>query len=138
MSTLQVQVTIVGLALDYSSEGVRQHVRSHCRGFTIVSWLCTSDGAVIVFKFSTIDHLASSLDRLKHARFQGRRLAITVVRERPDSTRSVSSTFSIVISRLSRNMNLDDLKYHVQSHIEGKVLSFDIGISQSRARKVTC
>jgi hypothetical protein len=146
MSSLQVQITIAGLPLDYSSEGVRHHVRSHCRGFTIVSWLCTSDGAVIVLKFSNTDCLASSLDRLTHARFQGRRLVIMVVRERINSvvreaiasTRSVSCTFGIVISRLSRCMNLDELKNHVQSHIEGRVLSFEVGISQSRATKVTC
>lgn len=52
MPSLQVQVTIAGLPFDYSSEAVLHHIRSHCCGFTIVSWLCTSDVAVIVLMFS--------------------------------------------------------------------------------------
>lgn len=63
-----------------------------------------------------------------------------VLRERIALTASVASkVHTIVIARLSKYMNLDELKYHVQSNVDGEVLSsFDVGVSQSCATKVTC
>jgi flavorubredoxin len=63
-----------------------------------------------------------------------------VLRERIALTASVASkVHTIVIARLSKYMNLDELKYHVQSNVDGEVLSsFEVGVSQSCATKVTC
>ena len=64
-----------------------------------------------------------------------------VLRERIALTASVASKVhtTIVIARLSKYMNLDELKYHVQSNVDGEVLSsFEVGVSQSCATKVTC
>lgn len=139
---LQLRFKSLGALKMAHPSDLAHHLRSHCRGMTIVSWRDTMSSGVLQttemnLGFSTKQNVAASLDRLYHARFRRIFLDIELLGMQSSVPRK-QEQFSLIISLLPENLRPDDLKQHIQTETLGIVGNLLVNRSKTGNKKATC